>query len=530
MPEIQLKNVRKVYSGGVYALDGVNLNLEQGDFLSVVGASGCGKTTLLKCIAGLEPITAGELFISGEITNLTRVQERKVGIVFQEFTLYPNMSVFENIAFALKKQKMPYDEMVQRVRDIMEKMDLMDISAQIPKELSYGQKQKVSLARALVKHPDIILFDEPLSNIDEMLKREYRQFIVRTKELFPNSTYIYVTHNLHEALSMGNKLLVMDKGKVVQYGAVRQLFEYPCNRVILEALHQDVKYSDCAIEKGFIVTDEEKIELSSLQKASLSTEANVAAVCAQYDGYVSCFDSEGNAIIGVPDRVSFPMEVEDDTISICDKSFLVEPISEGLLSKGRGTAVLAQRNFSVSYVPDSVELEGIVRFCDREYICVEIGKTKVILPKEENGEEKLYVGDRVSLYYPIMELELYDEAGNQMLSQYALNDNVIEANVVSAQKGIVKIGNRKLKLERVLPKKTVKLCFKRDAFSLTSDEKKGLEIFVLNEEFCNGQTIVHAEIKGGQNYLTMIFEGRVRCLGNYRNYVTVNLEKVTVVE
>lgn len=530
MPEIRLRNVRKVYSGGIYALDGVNLDLEQGDFLSVVGASGCGKTTLLKCIAGLEPITAGELLIEGEIANLTRVQERKVGIVFQEFTLYPNMSVFENIAFALKKQNMSYDEIVQRVRDIMEKMDLMNISAQMPKELSYGQKQKVSLARALVKNPDIILFDEPLSNIDEMLKREYRQFIVRTKELFPNSTYIYVTHNLHEALSMGNKLLVMDDGKVVQYGGVRQLFEYPCNRTVLEALHQNVTYSDCVIRDGFIISGDEKIELSPLQKLSIPETGEISATCAKYDGYASCFDDDGNAILGVLDRISFPVKVNDEMISVFDKAFSVEPIKEGLLCYGKGTAVLAQRNFSFSYIPDSLELEGIVEYRDREYICVGLEKEKLFLPLLEGKEEQYCVGDKVTLFYPITELELYDESGNRMLSQYALNDNVIEAKVVSSHKGIIKIGNRKLRLNLPLPQKTVRLHFSRDAFSITSDEKKGLEIQVLNEEYCNGQTLVHAEIKGGQSYLTMSFQGRVKMLGNYKNYVTVDLEKVKVVQ
>lgn len=530
MPEIQLRNVRKVYSGGVYALDGVNLDLEQGDFLCVVGASGCGKTTLLKCIAGLEKITAGELLIEGELGNVTRVQDRKVGIVFQEFTLYPNMSVFENIAFALKKQNMPYDQVVERVRDIMVKMELMNISAQMPKELSYGQKQKVSLARALVKNPDIILFDEPLSNIDEMLKREYRRFIVKTKELFPDSTYIYVTHNLHEALSMGNKLLVMDKGQAIQYGGVRQLFEYPSNRTVLEALHQNVAYSDCVIKDGFIILGEEKIELSTLQKLSFSSEDEMSAICAKYDGYVTCFDNEGNAILGVLDKISFPMQIDEEILSVSGKQFPVGPIKEGMLSYGKGTAVLAQRNFSFSYTPDSLELEGTVEYRDREYICIGLGKEKLFLPCLEGKEENYCVGDKVTLFYPILELELYDESRNRMLAQYALTDNMVEAKVISSRRGIIKIGKRKLRLGQPLPQKTVRLQFSRDAFQVTSDEKKGLEIEVLNEEYCNGKTLVHAEIKGGQNYLTMSFEGRVRLLGNYKNYVTVDIEKVKVVQ
>ncbi len=525
MPEIQLKNVRKVYRNGVYALDGVSISIEQGDFVSVAGASGCGKTTLLKCIAGLEPITAGELLIAGEIANGTRVQERKVGIVFQEFTLYPHMSVFENIAFALKKQKLPYDEMVMQTRDIMDRMGLADISAQIPRELSYGQKQKVALARALVKEPDIILFDEPLSNIDEVLKREYRQFIVRTKELFPDSTFLYVTHNIQEAMSMGNKLAVMDKGKVIQYGAVRQLYEYPCNRLVLETLHQNVVYADCVVTERCVVAEEEKIELSTLQQVGLQGDADIPAVCAKYDGYMSCFDADGNAILGVPDKVCFPIEVDADSISICGRRFPADPIADGLLGIGSGTAVLAQQSFRFSGIPNSIELAGTVLFYDSPYLCAEVSGTRMVLAVAENYR----AGDKILLYYPLTEMELYDKAGNRMLAQYALTDNVIEAKVLSARKGIVKIGGRKLRFGQELPQKKVRLQFSRDAFLLTSDRKRGLEISVLNEEYWNGRTLVYAEIKGGQSYLVMELEGRVRSFARGKVYVVVDMEKAAVV-
>lgn len=531
MPEIQLKNVRKVYHSGVYALDGVNLSIEQGDFVSVVGASGCGKTTLLKCIAGLESITAGELMVAGEIVNGTRVQERKVGIVFQEFTLYPNQSVFENIFSALRKEKMSYDEKVLLVKDMMEQMEISCISAQLPRELSYGQMQKVALARALIKNPEIILFDEPLSNIDEEKKREYRHLIIHTKQMFPDSTFIYVTHNLTEAFSMSNKLLVMDKGKVVQYGNVRHLFEYPNSILTLEALHQNVSYKDCVISKGQIVTKDESIELSKVQRTGMVGTEDKHAVCAKYDGYVTCFDKNGCAIVGVQDKVSIPVKVDAQDIWVLGKKYSSEIIAEGLLNHGDGIAVLSHQYFRFEDTPDSIRLEGTVLFCDDCYICCkcvseEGTEVRVTIP----CTEKYNVGENIVLYYPMKKLELFERDGRRMLSQYALTDNVIEAKVVSSRKGIVKIGKHKLKLNCILSKRTVKLQFSRTAFKFTSEKKHGLKISVLNEEYENGQTLVYAEIEGVQNYLVMSFEERIHSFMPGMNYVTVKMDQIHIIE
>lgn len=524
MPEIQLKNVRKVYKNGVYALDGIDLNIEQGEFVSIVGASGCGKTTLLKCIAGLESITAGELLIAGEVANATRVQDRKVGIVFQEYTLYPNMSVFENIAFPLRRQKLPYDEVVLKVKTIMEKLGISCISAQIPKEISYGQMQRTALARALIKNPDIILFDEPLSNIDEEKKREYRHLIVETKKLFPESTYIYVTHNLAEAFSMSDRILVMDKGKVVQCAPGLQLFEYPCNRVVLEALHQNVVYEDCVIKDGCIVTEDKKIELSPLQKASLGDVTEAKATCAFYDGYVTCLDENEDAFIGAVDKVSFPIQVDAKEILLCGRSYSLGPISEGLLKFGSGTVVMSQQHFRFTETSDCIELEGTVCFSDDKYLCCQVGEARVVLP----CTERYPVGEKVSLYYPYIELEIYDIDGKRMLSKYAVTDNTIEVKVVSSQKGIVKIGKQKLKLNQTLPKKSVRLQFARTAFSLTKDKKQGIKIYVFNEDYDGKQTLVYAEIEDGQDYVVMTFEGRIECFGNGLNYVTVDTKQVKI--
>lgn len=389
------------------------------------------------------------------------------------------------------------------------------------------RRDKIGFARALVKNPEIILFDEPLSNIDEERKREYRHLIVRTKQMFPESTYLYVTHNLPEAISMSNKLLIMDEGRVIQYGNVRQVFEYPNCRLVLEALHQNVSYKDCVISGGHIVMGEESRELSLLQQTGLINDGNISAVCASYDGYVSCFDEQGNALIGVLDKVSIPVRVDAQDIYLLGNRYSSEWIAEGLLDYGCGIAVLRQQYFTFEETPGSIKMEGTIVYCDEFYICCQCGsELRMFLPNSGN----CCVGQDIVLYYPFSELEIYDRGGKKMLSQYALTGNVLDAKVVSADKGVVKIGKHKLRLNQTLWKKTVKLQISREAFSFTDDKKRGIKVFVLNEEYCNGQTLVYAEIEDKQNYLVMCFDGRVRCFAQEANYVAINPDEVRVLE
>ena len=205
-----------------------------GDFVNVMGESGCGKTTLLKCLCGVERLTSGELYYDDEVLNNVDVQQRNVAFVSQEFSLFPNMTVFENVLFALKKQRGSYDEKCAAVWDILHKTGLEDIQNAFPKELSYGQRQKTAIARALVKHPKIVLFDEPLSNMDVASKAVYKSLILQVKNAFPDSVYLYVTHNGADAMALGNKTLVMSRGRVLQFGETEEVFSSPCTQEVAQ--------------------------------------------------------------------------------------------------------------------------------------------------------------------------------------------------------------------------------------------------------------------------------------------------------
>ena len=272
MAKIECKNLKKIYDGGVYALDGVTFTLETGDFLTIIGESGGGKTTLLKCLAGLLPITAGELFINDELCNLSPVQERRVGIVFQEITLFPNMTVFENIAFALKKQKLSFDEECRLVREILKKMDLTTIQSALPKHISYGQKQKVALARALVKKPEILLFDEPLSNIDEPSRVEYRQMILDAKRDHPESIFVYVTHNVEDALALGNKIMIIHGGRILQFSDTRTACRFPNSIESAEYIFGHCQTASLTVKDGAPYLGEERIDFDAFTTASMSLD------------------------------------------------------------------------------------------------------------------------------------------------------------------------------------------------------------------------------------------------------------------
>lgn len=211
---ITAKYLTKVYNNGVYALDGFTADIKSGEFVAVLGASGCGKTTLLRLFAGLEKPTAGELYFNGVLFKDLPISKRDTAIVFQEYVLYPKMTVWENVAVALERYDLTRAEEEKRVYTVLSGLGLIKFRNQLPRNLSGGQQQRVALARALVRRPSLVLFDEPLSNIAPEQREEYISIIKSMKAELPRSTFIYVTHNPREAMSVGDKLLIMGNGRL----------------------------------------------------------------------------------------------------------------------------------------------------------------------------------------------------------------------------------------------------------------------------------------------------------------------------
>lgn len=231
MPKIELKNLTKSYDGVVDVLKSINLEMSDGEFTVLVGPSGCGKSTTLRLLAGLEDATSGSIAVDGKDITLTAPKDRGMAMVFQNYALYPHMSVAENIGFSLKVSKTPKDEIYARVREVADMLEIGELLDRRPKDLSGGQRQRVAIGRAVVKDSDIFLFDEPLSNLDAALRGGMRVELSLLHQRLKKNM-IYVTHDQVEAMTLGDKIIIMHDGIIQQAGPPKEIFEKPANKFV----------------------------------------------------------------------------------------------------------------------------------------------------------------------------------------------------------------------------------------------------------------------------------------------------------
>ncbi|WP_312940761.1 sn-glycerol-3-phosphate ABC transporter ATP-binding protein UgpC [Oscillibacter sp.] len=248
MATVTLKNLKKVYpyaerkakddeekkhsltitAEGVLAVQDFNLEITDQEFIVLVGPSGCGKSTTLRMIAGLEEISGGELYIDGNLMNDVAPKDRDIAMVFQNYALYPHMTVYDNMAFSLKLKKASKEEIDQKVREAAEILDISQYLNRKPKALSGGQRQRVAIGRAIVRNPKVFLMDEPLSNLDAKLRNQMRSEIIKLRQKI-NTTFIYVTHDQIEAMTLGDRIVIMKDGIIQQIGSPQEVFEHPAN-------------------------------------------------------------------------------------------------------------------------------------------------------------------------------------------------------------------------------------------------------------------------------------------------------------
>lgn len=228
MATIQLKHVNKIYDGGVHAVHDFNIDIADNEFIAFVGPSGCGKSTTLRMIAGLEEISTGEMYIDGQLVNNVAPKDRGIAMVFQSYALYPQMTVYKNMAYSLKLHKVPKDIIDRRVRGAANILKLTPYLDRKPRALSGGQRQRVALGRAIVREPKVFLMDEPLSNLDAKLRVAMRSEIVRIHKTV-NATTIYVTHDQIEAMTMADRIVIMKDGIIQQIGKPDEIYKHPAN-------------------------------------------------------------------------------------------------------------------------------------------------------------------------------------------------------------------------------------------------------------------------------------------------------------
>ena len=300
MATVQLKNIKKVYpfvSGeqkkkkkkadepekkkvnlqitdeGVVAVQEFNLDIADKEFIVLVGPSGCGKSTTLRMVAGLEEISSGELIIDGKLVNDVAPKDRDIAMVFQNYALYPHMTVYDNMAFSLKLRKEPKDVIDKKVREAAEILDITQYLERKPKALSGGQRQRVAIGRAIVRDPKAMLMDEPLSNLDAKLRNEMRAEIIKLRERI-NTTFIYVTHDQTEAMTLGDRIVIMRDGYIQQIGTPQEVFDHPANLFVAGFIGMPVmNMFDAKLiregDKYFAQLADYKVELSPEKEARL---------------------------------------------------------------------------------------------------------------------------------------------------------------------------------------------------------------------------------------------------------------------
>ncbi len=249
MAGISLKHIYKVYAGDVTAVSDFNLEIPDKEFVILVGPSGCGKSTTLRMVAGLEEITRGELYIGDRLVNDIAPKDRDIAMVFQNYALYPHMTVYKNMAFGLELRKVPKDEINKKVTEAAKILDIEHLLNRKPKALSGGQRQRVALGRAMVRDPAVFLLDEPLSNLDAKLRAAMRTEITKLHKKL-GTTFVYVTHDQTEAMTMGDRIVVMKDGFIQQVDTPQNLYDGPCNKFVAGFIGSpQMNFINCKISK-----------------------------------------------------------------------------------------------------------------------------------------------------------------------------------------------------------------------------------------------------------------------------------------
>ena len=389
MGAIDIKSAGKIYPNGTRALEDVSITINDGEFVVLVGPSGCGKTTLLRMVAGLEDITEGEIAIGDKTVNEVAPKDRDIAMVFQNYALYPHMSVYDNMAFSLKLRKLPKDEIEQKVKDAAKTLEISELLERKPKALSGGQRQRVAMGRAIVRNPQAFLMDEPLSNLDAKLRVQMRAELGQLHTQLQTTT-LYVTHDQVEAMTMGDRVAVIRKGELQQIDTPREIYSNPKNIFVagfigspsMNFVYTKIKSKDDVIELTFgdnqiTYKDEKKEKLESFENKEIILGIRPEAF---EDGY---FANEADYSESIKVKVSLLEQLGSDSYVHFYKDIKpvqTEAIEEILADEGEDITVLGDNTKFIARInPNSTVAEG-------EEIELRINPSKLHFFDPESGD------------------------------------------------------------------------------------------------------------------------------------------------
>jgi len=495
-----------------------------------VGESGSGKSTLLKVIAGTEPLSAGELYIDGILSDNIPVKKRDVSMVFQEYVLYPHMTVFDNLATPLKLLGEDEKSIYDRVMDTLRIFGL-EIAADVkPKNLSGGEQQRVALAKTLLKRSKLVLFDEPMSNVDEKSRWEYCKALMKMKKLLPESTFIYVTHNTREALSLADRIAVMQDGVILQIAHTDFLTNHFEHLSVMELLGavtnveegeyngEDFVFGGLPLEENPELIDYSK--LSAGQKV-IRVQSNVNDVDFHF------FDEFENSLSISSKELKLSGNLEENVLNFAN--IKVELNDEYLIRLLRRPnmvdVVMSAEKFSKIPVSDCFSLVFSVEKNGGNYILLKTNDNCFILSEKTN----LQKGEKIRLYYRINDLILYD-GNNRLTCHYSLHRK-IKIKIHDADKGMFELLGKRIKLGKPIPKNAKYAKITKKAFEISHKKGKcNVRILdCLDEEFINGKKLIHVHVKESDEYLSFLADESVGCFGKNKVWLNITPKEISFV-
>ncbi len=525
---IKCNSITKAYSKGNYGVKEMSLEIKSGEFMVIMGESGCGKSTFLRLLSGIYYPDVGELFLDGVPANNIPPQDRDCAMIFQEYSLYPNMTVYENIAFYLKKQvKLKPEQLSDRIMPIVEFFGLKNVINVRPKFLSGGQQQRVCLAKALVRRPKLILFDEPLSNVDEKSRLGYIKLIKETKKLLPNSTFVYVTHKSQEAKMLADRIAIMLDGKIVDVGTVDELTKHPQYVDTMYLLSEGGIAKGDIIDNKFIGQSEKGVVERELGEYELETlnKANLKDVYLSQDqflhGFDSFFDSQGNIISGYKKSFCIGAKIYDGVVKFQEQDIKLTKLQQERFI-GNDNAINLKidaeklhktktyGDFSIT-LTHYKNLHGTTLF--------KVGEDIVVLKEE-------YLTD-ITLYYNIEDILIADNGGQLLSTNYAVYPNVCNAKV---KNGTLYIGKSTFdsKEEDGYYKVEIGL----DAFiTLCKKQRNALKVkSCIAEDSLGEYKLVHLIVAGFSNYVTLKVKNDLDLFRSKNLYLLLDYKKIKYIE
>lgn len=485
MTKIDAKYLTKVYKNGAYALKNCSLSVNDGEFLVILGASGAGKSTLLKILAGTEPLSSGELYLDGILAENVPTSKRNASMVFQEYVLYPHMTVFDNLATPLRLEGVDEKTIYERVMEALRIFNLELCADVKPRNLSGGEQQRVSLAKALLKRSKLVLLDEPMSNVDEKSRWEYCRILKKLKQMLPDSTFIYVTHNVKEALLLADRIAVMQDGAVLEIANTDLLVSRPQHR-------------DTAELMGIALDDSHR------------------------------FDSQGKRVGLSSVEVSFDGELHGDTLEFADKVIKLdeEYLSRLLHRPSEVIVTLSIDKFGKTLLSNGFFVVAEVLENCTDYAILKIKDESFILNKKTG----LKSGEKIKLYYKIDDLTLYC-GGERLTAHYPLKRR-IDVKILDSAKGNVELLGKRVRVGKGISRTVGYALVTERAFELSYDKGKySVPVYgCLDEEFINGKKLNHIALKGVDGYLSVISEQDLTCFGKSKVWININPSELTLEE